>query len=75
MNTEKYKIKQYDIRNSKGYEINKKEEENFTVNELKEIFEELIRDGKGNYIVLHEGFCCGTSCIDIMTSAGKISLD
>ena len=71
----KYEIKQYAIRNSRGYEIHKKEDANFTVNELKEIFDELIKQGKGEYTVLHEAFCCGTCCVDVMTSANRISID
>lgn len=72
---EKFKIKQYNIRGSKGYEIHKKEDSDFTVKELKEIFDELVKQGKGDYSVHHEAFCCGTGCIDVMTSADRISID
>lgn len=72
---EKYEIKQYDNRGSKGYEIYKKEDEDFTVKELKEMLDELIKQGKGDYSVHHEGFCCGTGCINIKTSANRISID
>lgn len=72
---EKFEIKQYNIRGSKGYEICKKEDEDFSVNELKEILDGLIKQGKGEYSVLHEGFCCGACCIDVMTSAKQISID
>lgn len=72
---EKYEIKQYRIRNSNKYEICKKEDEDFSVNELKEILDGLIKQGKGEYSVLHEGFCCGTSCININTSTKQISID
>lgn len=71
---EKYEIKQYCNYDVKGYEIIKKSE-CFTVKELKEIFEELIKQGKGDYSVLHEAFCCGTGTVDVMTSAKQISID
>ena len=71
---EKYEIEQYDNYGVKGYEINRKCG-CFTVKELKEIFDELVKQGKGDYSVHHEAFCCGTGCIDVMTSANRISID
>lgn len=72
---EKYKIMSYSIRNSKGYEICKLEDKNFTVSELNEIFGKLIEEGKGNYFVTHEGFCCGVQTVDVSESTKTISLD
>ena len=68
---EKFEI----IKNYNGCSINKKQDENFTIKELREIFDVAIAQGKGNYLVKHEGFCCRVSCIDIVDEDKEISLD
>lgn len=58
----KYKIINYDNK----YEIMKVNiEGNLSVKELKEILEFLIEEKKGEYIIYTEGFCCGTSGVEI----------
>ena len=72
---EKYNVKTYCIRGTKGYEIRKIEDNYFTVKELRDILENLINEGKENYTVHHEGFCCGTTIIDISETKNEISID
>ena len=72
---ERYNIKMYSVRGFNGYEITKKGKNNFTIEELKNILENLIKEGKGNYFVTHEGFCCGVQTVDVSESTKTISLD
>ncbi|MBO5349003.1 MAG: hypothetical protein J6A89_04200 [Clostridia bacterium] len=68
---DKYEI----TKENKGYGIRKIEDEKFSVKELKELLEVLIAEGKGEYSVYTEGFCCGTSWISIFDECKEISID
>lgn len=46
-----------------------------TVYEMTNIFLKLIYEGKGNYTLHSEGFCCGIGDIEIDNTDKKISLD
>lgn len=68
---DKYEI----TKENKGYGIRKREDKDFSVKELKEVLDELIAEGKGDYSVHTEGFCCGTSWISISYKHKEISID
>lgn len=68
--------KKYEIvKENGGYDIKKIEDKNFSIEELKELLEQLIAEGKGDYSVHTEGFCCGTSWISISEECNEISID
>ena len=68
---EEYKF----TKQQKTYMIRKDEEGSFTVKELNSLLEKLIKEGKEDYTVHHEGFCCGVEEIEISEIDKSISLD
>ena len=65
----KYKIK----KNYKTYEIIKDSEEIMTVEEIYNILNKLIKEGKSDYNVFTEGFCVGINGIEICDIDKNIS--
>ena len=47
---------------------------NMTVKELQGVLEKLIKDGKGDYTVHTEGFCCGTNGIEVCDKHREICI-